>query len=295
MTWKIRVISAESLGVRGLCTVVEGTERKVLIDPGIALGYRRYGLKPHPIQIGVGRSLRRRILREAEDATDIVFSHYHGDHVPLREANPYQLSLEAALPVLKGKRLWGLDPEGLSGVSQQRARDLADALDVRFVPSSGFRDEALVFSPPVSHGEPGGPGGRVLMTLVGDFFLHASDIQLLSEEAVSRILELAPRIVLAGGPPLYLQHLDRQKREMAWRRAEILTEAIPQVVLDHHLLRSLEGFHWLKELAARAPHVVQCSARFMGRYPRLLEARRKELYRRFPVPGGWHDDYESSS
>ena len=44
----IRILGAESLGVRGLSCVVKVEERKIVIDPGLALGYYRYGLLPHP-------------------------------------------------------------------------------------------------------------------------------------------------------------------------------------------------------------------------------------------------------
>lgn len=293
MSWDLRILASESFGVRGLCCVVERPGRKVLIDPGIALGYRRYGLKPHPLQIAVGRVLRRRILREAADATDIVFSHYHGDHVPLAGANPFQLFLAQALPVFRGKRIWGLDPAGLSGVSQQRARDLAEYLPLRFVPDEGFHDGDLSFSPPVWHGKPEGPGGKVIMILAGDF-LHASDIQLVDGEAVARVLEMAPRTVLASGPPLYLPVTDGETRLRARANIETLTRTVKCMVLDHHLLRSMEGLQWLREMDAVSPNRVCCAARFMGRSPRMLEARRKELYRRFPVPEGWHDDYEAA-
>jgi len=38
---KIEIIGAESLGVRGLCCFVSVAEQKILIDPGIALGFLR--------------------------------------------------------------------------------------------------------------------------------------------------------------------------------------------------------------------------------------------------------------
>ena len=48
--------------------------------------------------------------------------------------------------------------------------------------------------------------GRVMMTRIEDgneVFVHASDIQLLSDGAVNQILEWAPSILLVSGPPLY--------------------------------------------------------------------------------------------
>jgi hypothetical protein len=54
-TTKIEIIAAESLGVRGLCCLVMDPQRRIVIDPGISLGYLRYGLLPHPLQIAMGR------------------------------------------------------------------------------------------------------------------------------------------------------------------------------------------------------------------------------------------------
>ena len=77
----IDIIAAESLGVRGLCCLVTLPGRRIVIDPGVALGYVRHGLLPHPLQISVGHSVREKILQVLETATDVVFSHFHGDHV----------------------------------------------------------------------------------------------------------------------------------------------------------------------------------------------------------------------
>lgn len=49
----IQILGAESLGVRGLSCVVE-VKGKIVIDPGLALGYQRYRLPPHPAQVAVG-------------------------------------------------------------------------------------------------------------------------------------------------------------------------------------------------------------------------------------------------
>jgi len=55
----IEILGAESLGVRGLSCVVDVEDRKIVIDPGLALGYHRYGLLPHPAQVAVGEQVRR--------------------------------------------------------------------------------------------------------------------------------------------------------------------------------------------------------------------------------------------
>ena len=64
------------------------------------------------------------------------------------------------------------------------------------------------------------------------------------------------------------------------------------MILDHHLLRSFEGYRWLKELDGKVENRVLCAAEFMGKEPELLEAQRKNLYEKMPVPSGWHEAYE---
>src|SRR6056297_2974062 len=91
----IQVLGAESLGVRGLCVYVTTDTRRVVIDPGVALGYRRHGLLPHPFQVAVGAVVRQNIVNALRGATDVVISHFHGDHVPLADANPYQMPLNS--------------------------------------------------------------------------------------------------------------------------------------------------------------------------------------------------------
>ena len=79
---KIEIVGAESLGVRGLCCFVTTKNQKIVIDPGIALGYTRYKLLPHPFQVAVDEKIQKKIIKKYSEATDIVISHFHGDHVP---------------------------------------------------------------------------------------------------------------------------------------------------------------------------------------------------------------------
>jgi uncharacterized protein len=100
LTTGLEIIGAESLGVRSLCCLVTLPDQRIVIDPGVSQGYRRNGLLPHPYQVAVGRRVRGRIVEALGNATDVVFSHFHGDHVPLVAANPYQL----AIPSLQASR-----------------------------------------------------------------------------------------------------------------------------------------------------------------------------------------------
>jgi predicted metallo-beta-lactamase superfamily hydrolase len=291
---RVDIMATESLGVRGLCCVVEIQGRKIVVDPGLALGYQREGLLPHPAQVAVGEEIRELIIAALQTATDVVMSHYHGDHVPLLDANPYQLQAQRVAPLSPAIRLWAKGRVGLSPHMVHRRIALAETLDRQLPDADDLALGALSFSPPLPHGEPDTHLGTVIMTRVeGEdaVFVHASDIQLLDEGPVTFLLDWHPDIALVGGPPLYLSHLSLAQRETAWEHALQLARHIDTLILDHHLLRSEEGLSWLERLSLEAGRPVLCAADFMGRPRCLLEARRVELYREMPVPDGWHEAY----
>jgi len=63
---KIEILGAESLGVRGLCCFLSVAKQRILIDPGIALGYFRKGQAPHPAQVAVGEVIKEKIIQAWE-------------------------------------------------------------------------------------------------------------------------------------------------------------------------------------------------------------------------------------
>jgi predicted metallo-beta-lactamase superfamily hydrolase len=291
---RIDILAAESLGVRGLCCTVETRQRRIVIDPGLALGYQREGLLPHPAQVAVAEAIRCKIIAAVEDATDLVISHFHGDHVPLPDANPHQLPAQRVAPLRSTTRLWTKGPKGLSPSMGQRRTVLAKTLGREMANAEGLRDGALRFSVPMAHGQADSHLGTVMMTRIeeGDtVFVHASDIQLLDDSAVSLLLDWHPDIALVGGPPLYLSRLSPAERAAAWENAKRLARDVAILILDHHLLRSEEGLVWLDRLSSETQATVICAADFAGQQRCLLEARRVQLYKEMPVPDGWHEAY----
>jgi len=290
---RIKIVGAESLGVRGLCCVVETKDRKIVIDPGVALGYRRHGLLPHPVQVAVAERVKVAIEKALEDATDVVISHYHGEHHPMVNANPYQLSADRVAELFKHPRLWAKGMQNIAPGQVHRAKDLAQKVGRAFPASEGLSDGCLSFSPPVPHGERG-MGGTVMMTRIEEekeVFVHASDIQMLNDEAIEQILEWRPTVVLASGPPIYLPSLTWRKRKAALRRTLMVARDVDTLILDHHLMRSREGEKWLDWVSSITNHKVICAADFMGRNRNLLEADRVSWYKKISVPEGWHEAY----
>lgn len=292
----IEIIGAESLGVRGLCCFVKTGERKILIDPGIALGYVRHKLLPHPAQVSLDEKAQEKIIRAWGESTDIVLSHLHGDHVPLADANPYQLDINRLIGLNPRVRVWAKDPSHFSPTEEHRAKALNTILRIDLISAEGKKDGPMTFSEAVPHGEKKDACETVIMTRIEDVdqvFVHAPDIQLLDDETVSQIISWKPDTVLAGGPPLYLSRLSGEQVKRAWQNAERLCRAIDRVILDHHLMRSHEGLQWLRKLSSETGKKVMCAADFMRKPRLLLEADRERLYRKMPVPEGWHEDYEA--
>lgn len=203
---QIDILGCESFGARSLACAVKTAEKKILIDPGVALARIRYGLLPHPVEVAAAFNIRKRILTEFEGATDIVVSHYHGDHMPMKAEDPYQLPLEA-LPSLKGIKFWCKGPGKISGLSARRREEFSRFLGYPLPVCEGVSSDSISFSAPVPHGKRYKGFGTVMMTRVSEgdnVFVHSSDIQLLDRKAVLEILAWKPCIVFASGPPLYL-------------------------------------------------------------------------------------------
>ncbi len=291
----IEILGTESLGVRGLCCFVRTKDQAILIDPGIALGYIRHGLLPHPFQVAVDERIQKSIVERWSEATDIVISHFHGDHVPLEDANPYQFNIRKVIGLNPEARIYTKNSSHLYSIERKRAESLSFILGNDLVEAEETEHGAVAFSGSVFHGDRKDDICTVMMTRIEEdssVFVHASDIQLLGDEAVSQILSWEPDIVLAGGPPLYLSgKLSRNQRERAWRNAKLLSREIDVLILDHHIMRDYAGARWLKRLASETGRKVFCGADFMNRPRMLLEARRRNLYRDMHVPDGWHEAY----
>jgi hypothetical protein len=294
---QVEIISTESLGARGMCTMVETKSRRILIDPGIALGLVRHGLLPHPCQIARGAELREKIVRAFMQATDVVLSHYHGDHIPLAAANPYQLLLRRVAGRLENIRLWGLSPQNTGAAIYNRAKDIEEAAGVSILPGEGHDDGQLQISEAMPHGRYSQKVNMVMMSRIeedGFVFVHASDIQLIERNPVQQIIDWHPDVVFVSGPPLYIDTLSAEVRAAAWGNALALAESIGTLIIDHHLLRCWEGVEWLDRVARGSGNRVICAADYQNKRRRFLEADRERFYRVQPVAEGWHDAYEDS-
>jgi predicted metallo-beta-lactamase superfamily hydrolase len=193
---KIKILGTESLGVRGLSCVVKLGNRKIFIDPGISLGYIRNRLMPHPVQIAVGRIIRNKIIEELKDTTDIVINHFHGDHIPLLDANIYQLFIDQIKEIPIECKIWSNKYNVPNIKMKHREQAIVLGLNRNIYEAKGKADDLLFLVP---HGERGSHLGNVTMTKITDCdttFVHASDIQFnsfLCQQNLRKSFEINPK------------------------------------------------------------------------------------------------------
>jgi len=287
---KVRIIAADSLGVRSLAVHVEACGHSIGVDLGASLAPRRYGLPPHEEELMELERALERARGALADSNIVVVTHYHYDHYLRGEPHLYQ-----------GKTLLVKDirrdinrSQAIRGHRFLVKTGLRDKADVRFADGGAYEFPGglrIEFSEPAWHGEPGTRLGKVLMlriTCEGESFVYASDTQgPASQDALRTLLEWKDASVLViSGPPTYFAgyKVSREAVEEGVRNLERLAlEATPRtLIVDHHLLRDLnygEVLSPIKEKASRVNVRVVTAAEYMGLEPRLLEARRRELWR----------------
>ncbi len=300
---RIRVIplADESLGVRSMCTYVETPNLRVLLDAGVSLSPNRFGLPPHPREFGAIREARRRIAEFATKTDVVTVSHYHFDHhtPSFEDWCCNWTDSETAQQVYSNKLVLAKNYHADINASQRRRGWVFEKTGGRHARKLEFADgktlafgeTLLKFSRPVSHGLPNTPLGWVLMTTVehdGEKVLFASDVQgPMDNAAFEIVLAEKPRLLIVGGPPLYLADFRVDDREIlrGLKNLETLVKNVPVVVVEHHLLRDAgwrDSAKQALESAEDAGNRVVTAAEFLGEENRLLEAERKQLFKDEP-------------
>jgi hypothetical protein len=300
----IRVVplAAESLGVRSMCTFVETPDVKILLDAGVSLCPRRFGLPPHPKEFRAIAESRKRIAESAIRAEAVTLSHYHFDHhTPSFEdwLCNWTAPAETARQIYEGKLVLVKNSRAQINYSQRERAwmfqktggSYARKLETVDGKEFAFGKTSMKFSEPVFHGPESGELGWVLMVTISfqdERFLFAPDVQgPMSTRALEWIVKEKPQLLMLGGPPLYLSgfKVGDDQIEAGLRNLERLAEAVPHIILDHHILRDK---NW-QETASRvfysayeSEHTIQSAAEFLGKQNNLLEAYRKKLFAENP-------------
>ena len=103
--------------------------------------------------MAVDERIQKKIIDKWQKATDIIISHFHGDHTPLVDANPYQLNIKRVDGLNPNVRIWTKDASHLSPVEKKRAESLSLILKKDFISGEGKKQGEVTFSKSMPHGE----------------------------------------------------------------------------------------------------------------------------------------------
>jgi len=259
----------------------------VLIDPAVALGPRRYGLPPHPLEWARLHQTWEDVKKYAAQSGLLIITHYHYDH-----HNPDELDF------YRDKAVYLKDPKKNINKSQfARASHFLKGLQglPRSIAAADGKEfqhgsATIKFSPPVYHGTSSRLGYvlEVSLSCKGEKLVFTSDVEGPSlKEQTDFILQEDPDLLILDGPMTYMLGY-RYSHESLVRSLENINKIIRAtkvgtIIADHHLLRDLNYKERLKDVfkcAAENGVRILNAAEFLGRETEMLEARRKELYAR---------------
>jgi len=298
---EVRMLAAESLGVRSMATLVRTPDIRIVIDAGVALG-PRFGLAPHPSEYRALADSRERIRKACSEAEVSIITHYHHDHYSPPFDSDYIWTwsdIKAAEELYKDKTMLIKDTrERINPSQRMRAYHFARFLgttskEMRIADGATyeFGGTKVSFSEPVPHGEEGTRLGYVIMpkiTWEDRSFLFASDVQgPMADRTGITIMEASADTVYVGGPPAYLapSQVDSRLIDKGLQNLTMIAGRTPATVVDHHLMRTIE---W-KEIISGVERAVRASnnalftaAAYLGERETVLEAKRDQLYKDSP-------------
>ena len=289
-SFRVYPLADESMGVRSMAIGVETSDVKILLDAGVSLAPRRYGLPPHPKEFGAAKAARERIMRFAEKADIVTVSHYHLDHYTPSFTSYYEWSSPDIFEELYSNKTIIVKRPGSDISFNQRRRAHVLLEELRRLGSHVIEgDEACLTFGSTSikslgvfpHGFEG-PMGNVLCFVIehGDHRLvYAPDVQgPIDPRALEAILQSSPLAVIIGGPPTYLS---------GYKVASILVEqglsnlkmlaSKALLIVSHHLLRDAR---WREKISGVDVHTY---ADLVDIKPAYLEATRKDLHASMPM------------
>ena len=282
----VEFVAADSLGARSMAVFIRAGDVHIFIDPSVALGPKRYGYPPHPLELRAKELSWIRIEERLKKAHVVVITHYHYDHY-----NPKRCEL------FRGKRLIIKNPESHINRSQRfRSKAFLESLATLGIgwevgDGRSFRegDVEIKISEPCPHGATDKLGYvlEVSVRFLGRCFLYTSDVQgPCREDQVRFIIEEDPDVVYCDGPMTYMlgYAYSQESLEASLENLKsILRNArVETLILDHHLTRDgrfKERIGEVFEEAERLSKTVTTAAGAMGMEGIFLEAHRRDLYK----------------
>ena len=283
-------IAFDSMGTRSMATYVQTKDLNILIDPGVALAPRRYGLPPHPIEIERMNIHYEEIVDYAENSEVLIVTHYHYDH-----------HMPSVPEIFNGKIAFLKHPkENINRSQRGRASYFLNLLSglpqrIEFADGREFKiGETLIkFSKAVFHGTNPRLGYVIEISITDgeEKLVYTSDIEGPAiEDQVNFILEEKPNFLIVDGPMTYMlgyRYSQKSLEESNKNLIRVVRECKPHIIIiDHHFMRDLNYRERIKPLydVAKEEGVKVISAAEFAKKPiEMLEAHRKDLYKEHPI------------
>ncbi len=290
----MHILGTESLGVRGLSCYVEIDGHNILIDLGVALEYTRWGLHPHPLQAVVGDIVRSEIAKFWRIADYVVFTYMHGDHIPIYNANPFQLDLYV-LDHNGEKKIIAPSPHILNTKEKTMLEKIREIYREKLITIRWRAAERVQSKIYGSYPHSLSHSGVYAVYIDSDLsVLHLSDTGLLVEGIICLVRNIRPDIVVTDGPPIYRYMHDKGMVNDLMARArqnlERMISYADKVIIDHHINRCDEGYHWINSVR-REYSCIMTAAEYMGEKPLMLESLRTTLYGLLPEDNYWFREH----
>jgi predicted metallo-beta-lactamase superfamily hydrolase len=298
---KVVPLAEESFGVRSMCTYLETSDVKILIDAGAALAPNRFRYPPHPQEYKAIAECRKKISKAAEKVDIVAVSHYHFDHHTPSYTDWFcnWSSAEVAKKIYEGRLVLVKSYRSMVNFSQRRrgwmfrktGGSYAERLEIADSRTFEFENTKLKFLDPVFHGPENSELGWVLMIVIecnDEKVLFASDVQgPMYSPTLDIVLTEKPHLVIIGGPPTYLAgfRVKEEHVKQGMQNLKSLVKKVPTTILEHHILRDEK---WrdisqpIFDAASEIGHKVVTAAEFVGKENNLLEFRRKQLFENEP-------------
>lgn len=282
---EVKPLASESMGVRSMATFVKTKDIAVLIDPGVRLAPKRFGLAPHEIELERRERLWKGVQKAAKKADILTISHYHYDH---HEPEAPDLFAGKTVLIKHPKENINKSQKGRAADFLKLVGDSPEAIEHADGNELQFGNTTLAFSEAVPHGTNDYLGYVVQLAVIEgkSTFIHTSDVEGPSlKKQADFLFQHEPEVAAVDGPMTYMMY--RYGRHALETSIENLARLIREtplktLILDHHLLRDLK---WREKMAAvfEAGEEHGCDVRTFAEYAGLeddlLEARRKELYK----------------
>lgn len=290
---RIKPLAFDSFGVRSQATLVKLDNYDILIDPGVALGPRRYGLPPSDEEFYALELSREKIITTCKNTDIILVTHYHYDHHPFPSDNEmYEACFTGKIVIAKNnKENINYSGKRRGKIFESKVREIADSLEWGDNKTFDFDGLKISISPAVWHGEVKSKVGTVVMILIEDLeskekFLFGSDAQNLADPAaVEWAVKTNPdTAIIDGFPTIFIGWRMSQKSfEKSLQTLSTFIEKtnVKTVILDHHIVRDInyrEKIKTIYDLASRNSKTILTAAEYYNLDNFFLEAWRKEIH-----------------